>query len=323
MPIYFAPMEGVTDAIFRATHHACFSGVDKYFIPFISPTQNMVLTARERAEIIPENNAGVYAVAQILTKHADHFIWAANALADLGYQEVNLNMGCPSGTVTGKGKGSGMLRDLDHLKSFLDEVYAHSPIPVSIKTRIGFHSEAEWPALLELLRQYPVGELIIHPRTRRQFYKGIPFEEAYAPAFAAVPFPIILNGDLFTPENVQTSLLRYPKASGVMLGRGLIGNPALAQELCGGKPICLQTLRHFHDQLCEGYLSTGNAVLALVRMRMVTYYIASLFEDPHKPWKLIRKARSFEEYTAGARMLFEERNLLKTPYYSVLSEDAY
>lgn len=319
MPIYFAPMEGVTDILFRKAHHACFSGVDKYFIPFISPTKNMVFTPKELAEIAPENNGGMHAVAQILTKHAEHFLWAARALADQGYQEVNLNMGCPSGTVTGKGKGSGLLRNLDHLRAFLDDVYAHSPIPVSIKTRIGYHSEEEWPALLELLCQYPISELIIHPRTRQQFYRGIPWDEAYPSAFASASFPIVLNGDLFTPEDIRSALLRYPASSAVMLGRSLIGNPALAQELCGGEPIRLDTLKHFHDLLCESYLSTGNTVLALVRMRMITYYIASLFNDPIKPWKMIRKARNFEEYMDGARMLFEEHELLPVPYYRVLS----
>lgn len=320
MRIYFAPMEGVTDAIFRSVHHACFTGVDKYFIPFVSPTQNMVFSAKEIAEISPESNSGMYAVPQILTKHADHFLWAARSLADMGYQEINFNMGCPSGTVTGKGKGSGMLRDLKHLKEFLDEVYANSPIPISIKTRIGFHSEEEWPALLELLCQYPISELIIHPRTRRQFYKGIPMDDAYIPAFAAAPFPIVLNGDLFTPDDINSALARYPAASTVMLGRGIIGNPALAQEIHSGSSITHESLLRFHDQLCEAYLSTGNDVLALVRMRMITYYMASLFEDSHKPWKIIRKARTFEEYLIGARMLFEEHAFAKSPYYRVLTD---
>lgn len=320
MPIYFAPMEGVTDAVFRSVHCACFSGVDKYFMPFVSPTQNMVWEKKERYEIALENNAGAHTVPQILTKHADHFLWAASSMADLGYTEVNLNMGCPSGTVTGKGKGSGMLRDLKTLEAFLDEVYAHSPVPVSIKTRIGYLSEEEWPKLLELLCRYPVSELIIHPRTRKQFYKGVPFEEAYVPAFEKSPFPIVLNGDIFTPVHVQDALERHPKAAGVMLGRGLIGNPALARELCGGSMLTRDELIRFHDQLCEAYLAKGGSVLALVRMRMVTYYISSCFEDPQKPWKILRKARTFDEYLQGARMLFEEREMLPQPYYHLLDD---
>ena len=108
-PIYFAPMEGVTDAVYRRVHHAHFGGVDKYFIPFISPTQNLVLTPRERNNVSPDVNAGMRVVPQVLTKKADHFLWAAQLLHDMGYEEINLNIGCPSGTVTAKGKGAGML----------------------------------------------------------------------------------------------------------------------------------------------------------------------------------------------------------------------
>jgi len=320
MRIYFAPMEGVTDAIFRNTHHRFFSGVDKYFLPFISPTQNMVLTAKEWAEIAPQNNCGLHAVPQILTKNAEHFLWAAQQLADLGYTEVNFNMGCPSGTVTGKGKGSGMLRNPDALKSFLDEIFAHAPTAVSIKTRIGFLSEEEWPVLLSLLCDYPISELIIHPRTRKQFYKGTPFLDAYEPAFAACSAPIVPNGDMFTPAHCEAMQRRCPKTAALMLGRGLIGNPALARELSGGEKLNLSELRNFHDQLIENYLSSGNSVLALVRMRMVTYYIASCFENPHKPWKLMRKARTLEEYLTGARQLFEEHAMLEQPYYHVLED---
>jgi len=320
LPIYFAPMEGVTDAIYRRTHHQFFGGIEKYFVPFISPTQTMSLSAKELSEILPENNAGMTIVPQIMTKHADHFLWAAREMQAMGYQEVNLNMGCPSGTVTGKGKGSGLLRNLEHLRDFLDEIYAHSPIPVSIKTRIGFFSEEEWPAILELLSRYPMSEIIIHPRTRKQFYKGIPFDEAYQPAFDQLNAPIVLNGDLFTPDDVSAAMQRWPKASAVMLGRGIIGNPALAQELQGGEAITLETIRQFHDALVDAYLSTGNSILALVRMRMVTYYIASCFENAQKPWKIVRKAKTFEEYQAGAKLLFNEHAFLTEPYYQILDD---
>lgn len=320
MSIYFAPMEGVTDVIYRNVYRAFFTGVDKYFMPFVSPTQTMMWTPKELGEVLPENNPGMYVVPQILTKHADHFVWAAKGLADMGYTEVNLNMGCPSGTVTGKGKGSGLLRDLRTLEPFLDEIFAHSPIAVSIKTRIGYLSEEEWPKLLALLCRYPIHELIIHPRTRKQFYKGIPFSEAYRPAFEQCASPIVLNGDLYTPDDIRTALSNYPKTSAVMLGRGLVGNPALAQEVNGGQPLTRDMLVRFHDQLCKAYLDTGNTVLALVRMRMVTYYMCSCFEDAHKPWKQIRKARTYDEYLSGAKMLFEEKEMVKQPYYCVLDD---
>ena len=140
LPVYFAPLEGVTDTVYRQVHHTHFTGPVKYFIPFISPTQNLVLTPRERKNVDPQANAGLHAVRQVLTKNAAHFLWAANLLHDLGYEEVNLNAGCPSGTVTAKGKGAGLLQRPQELAWFLDEIFAHAPVRVSIKTRIGFSS---------------------------------------------------------------------------------------------------------------------------------------------------------------------------------------
>lgn len=317
MPLYFAPIESLTDAIFRQTHHACFPGIDKYFIPFLSPTESRAFTPKEWAEIAPEHNDGLHAVPQLLAKDARHFLWAASALADLGYPEVNLNLGCPSGTVTGKGKGSGLLRQPETLRRFLDEIYAHAPLAISIKTRIGFDSEEEWEPLVALLADYPIHELTIHPRTRSQFYKGVPHSEAYAAAFARLKVPLVCNGDLFSPEDCRALKTRYPHLAAAMLARGIVANPALAQELLGGPRLTLSALEQYHQRLCDAYMATGNRVLALVRLREAAYYMARCFENPRKPWKQMRKARTVEEYLEGAKRLFGEHTLLERPYFSV------
>ena len=172
MRYYFAPLEGITDSIFRALHSKYFPGVDRYYTPFLSPTVHRGLTAREAREIPKADTLTYEAVPQLLTKVSEDFLWLAGVCKDLGYREVNLNTGCPSGTVTAKGKGSGMLRDLGTLESFLDDIFEKSPLPISIKTRIGFYDKDEFPAILELYNRYPIQELTIHPRIRDQFYKG-------------------------------------------------------------------------------------------------------------------------------------------------------
>ena len=175
MRYYFAPMEGITSYLHRAIHRRFFPGVDQYYMPFVSPSQGHAFTKREKADLSPEHNAGVPAVPQLLTRRAEDFIWAAGELAYMGYREVNLNLGCPSGTVTAKGKGSGFLAFPEELERFLDEIYgANLPIDISIKTRLGVRDEGEFPALLELYNRYPVKELTIHPRVRTDFYKGAP-----------------------------------------------------------------------------------------------------------------------------------------------------
>lgn len=313
MKVYFAPLEGMTDEVFRRAHHDCFGGVDKYFIPFVSPTQNLVLTNKEQRAVSPAENAGVPVVPQILAKDAGHFLWVAQELADLGHTEVNLNMGCPSGTVTAKGKGAGMLRDLDSLAAFLDEIFARSPLPVSLKTRIGFETPDEWPVILSLLSRYPVHELIIHPRTRSQFYKGEVWMDAYAQA-VSLPYPVVYNGDLFTVEDCKKLSTAYPRTSGLMLGRGLLANPALAQALAGGDAITRTSLCSFHDRVFRAYQDRYQENVVLGRMRELMNHMACCFEDPHKPLKAIRKAKTASAYLDAANLLFD-LPLCDDPHY--------
>lgn len=315
MKIYFAPLEGVTDVVYRRTHAACFSGVDRYFIPFISPTHHLVLTPKEKRSVSPIENAGFHAVPQILTKYADQFLWAARELQALGYQEVNLNLGCPSGTVTAKGKGSGMLRDPAYLEAFLDEIFAHAPTAVSIKTRIGFSSEAEWDAIWTILSRYPASEFIIHPRTRTQFYKGVPCREAYAAALVSSSSPMVYNGDLFTVPDCTALMETYPQTSALMLGRGLLANPALAQELSGGAKLSRETLCLFHDRLYDAYLQTEPKNVALIRMRVHMNHLACCFKEPKKALKAIRKAQNEAAYLQAITRLFDEYEMCDTPCY--------
>ena len=172
MQYYFAPMEGLTDSIYRRIHHKYFPGVDRYYMPFISPTIHRQLTHKEDRELPLADSVPFRAVPQVLTKVPEDFLWASQICADRGYDEVNLNVGCPSGTVVSKGKGSGMLRDPANLDRFLDGIFESAPLPVSVKTRLGLTDPQEFPRILEIYNKYPIKELTIHPRVRKQFYDG-------------------------------------------------------------------------------------------------------------------------------------------------------
>ena len=315
-PIYFAPMEGVTDAVYRRVHHAHFGGVDKYFIPFISPTQNLVLTPRERNNVSPEVNAGLNVVPQVLTKKADHFLWAAHLLYDMGYEEINLNVGCPSGTVTAKGKGAGMLLDPRALDSFLEEIYAHTPVRVSIKTRIGFFSPDEFDELLDVYNRYPLHELIVHPRTREQYYKGTPHREIYAACEGSTRLSLVYNGDLFTPQDCQAFAAQHAATRALMLGRGMLANPALAQTAAGGTPLTRETLKAFHDDLFAAYREAYHTSAVLGRMREVAKNIACCFDGADKPLKAARKANSIPVYEDAMARLFGDYTLSANPCFS-------
>lgn len=315
MRICLAPLEGATDAIYRRIHHACFHGVTTYYIPFISPTQNLVFSGRDLNAIGPQHNAGVPVVPQLLTKEGSHFCWAATQLADMGYTEVNLNAGCPSGTVTSKFKGSGLLRDLDLLARLLDEVFAHSPLPVSVKTRIGFDNPDEWADILDLYNQYPIKELIVHPRTRTQQYGGEVNMDAFFFAVQNAKMPLMYNGDLFTAEDCHQLMARFPTVSGLMLGRGILANPALPQQVNGGEPLNREALLHFHNALLDAYTQRYQESIAVGRMREVMNRVASCFEEPAKPLKTIRKAKTLADYQAGANEFFSNHAMVENPHF--------
>lgn len=300
----FAPMEGITDYVFRTIHHRFFPGVDRYFAPFLSPTLDGRFTGKKRKDVLPENNPDLVLVPQLLTKRPEDYHWAARALAELGYKEVNLNLGCPSGTVVAKGKGSGLLAELDGLERFLDGVFEGTPIEISIKTRLGMQDPEEFPALLELFGHYPLRELIVHTRVREDYYKRPARLEAFALPLEKSRCPVIYNGDLTTVEAIHRFSERYPQAEAVMLGRGLIADPSLLRRLNGGPGVARGELKEYHDTLfsayCDAFQSERNA---LCRMKEIWFYMICLFEETEKLEKKLRKTTNPTEYRALAESI--------------------
>ena len=313
MDIRFAPMEGLTDTVYRRTHARHFTGVSKYYIPFVSPTQHHVFTPKELRAIGPGYNAGIPTVPQILAKEPAHFLWAAQEMQQMGYDEVNLNIGCPSGTVTAKGKGAGMLRDLYALDALLNEACTKLPIAISVKTRIGFESPEEWPEILDVLAEYPLREIIIHPRTRTGFYKEGTLQPETFRMAAERGLPLVYNGDLFTAGDCAAIQTEYPGMP-VMLGRGMICNPALAQEATGGEKLTKTALRAFHDDLWDAYRKDRTLEQAHSRMRELMIYMSCCFTDAEKAAKQVRKSNP-RTYDAAIERLFEHE-LAAPPCFS-------
>ena len=184
-------MEGITGHVFRRVHAECFGALDCYYTPFLPPPRvGNRFGGKAFKEIDPANNQGLNVVPQLMSKNADEFVWAARVLADMGYREVNLNLGCPSGTVVAKGKGSGFLRNLDGLEVFLLDVCERSPLPVSVKTRLGLESDDEYERVLDLYCRMPLAELIVHPRVQKDRYTGSPRKEFYGETLERAPFPV-------------------------------------------------------------------------------------------------------------------------------------
>ena len=317
MEYYFAPMEGITGAQFRQIHHSLFPGVDKYYIPFLSPTQDHVFTPRDLRAVLPEHNQGFHAVPQLLTRNAQDFLWAAGALADMGYEEVNLNLGCPSGTVTAKGKGAGLLGRREELERMLDGIFAAPPTAISLKTRLGMEDPEEFPALLELFSRYPVSLLIIHPRVRQDFYRRPVRMDSFRFALDHYRGPICFNGGLLTPEDCAAFTREFPQVDRVMLGQGLLTDPALVRRLRGGPAASREELRQFHDALYRTYLELfASQRNAAFHMKELWHYLSHRFQGPEKALKAIRKASTPQAYDAGVEQMF------RLPFTDWVGKDA-
>ena len=300
MRYYFAPMEGLTDSIYRRLHHKHFSGVDRYYMPFLSPTIHRSLTHREDRELPMAQSEAFHAVPQVLTKVSADFLWAAQVCLDRGYDEVNLNLGCPSGTVVSKGKGSGMLRDLNALDRFLEEIFTASPLPISVKTRLGLERSEEFPAILDIYNRYPIQELTIHPRVRKQFYSGNVDMELFRYAAENSRNPLCYNGDLTSMAQIEAFRVQFPGIESVMIGRGLVADPGL---LCGGTDKA--ALEAFMNDLLEEYTITfGGSRNAMFRLKENWGLLHPRFENVDKLWKRLRKTTDLAEYKAITAEIF-------------------
>ena len=300
MNYYFAPMEGLTDSIYRRLHHKYFPGVDRYYMPFLSPTIHRQLTHKEDRELPLADSVGFLAVPQVLTKVPEDFLWAAEVCRDRGYEEVNLNIGCPSGTVVSKGKGSGMLRDVNTLDAFLEEIFSKSPLPISVKTRLGLEKNEEFPAILEVLNRYPIQELTIHPRVRKQFYDGAVDMEMFDYAVKNSVNPLCYNGDILTIAQAEALQEKYPEIQSVMIGRGLIADPGM---LSGGTDKA--ALEGFMNELMAVYeVEFGGSRNAIFRLKENWGFLHNRFEGCDKLWKRLRKTTDAAEFKSITAEIF-------------------
>lgn len=301
MKIDFAPLEGITDSIYRKAHHAHFGGVDRYFMPFLSPTMHNTLTNKEDRELPMADSVDFCAVPQILTKVPADFLWAAQICADRGYEEVNLNIGCPSGTVVSKGKGAGMLANPVHLDDFFNEVFSKSPISVSVKTRIGITDAGEFPRLVEIFNQYPIKELIIHPRTRKDFYKAPIHMDAFEYAYTHCTAPLSYNGDVCNSDDIAAIQAQFPKLERIMIGRGLVGDPGMLTR----SGTTAESLEAFHTTLTQEYIKAfGSERNAMFRLKENWHHLICRFEGGEKLYKRLRKTTDIHEFRSITTEIF-------------------
>ena len=309
MNLYFAPLEGIGGYIYRNAQADYFEKADKYYSPFLAPNQNRSISPKEYKDIAPEHNEDITLVPQIMANNAEIFLKAAQELEQLGYKEINLNLGCPSRTVVTKYRGAGFLAKPDALEQFLEEVYSKLNIRLSLKTRLGMEDEEEFEHLLDIYNKFPVSELIIHPRVQTDYYKNTPRMESFLNALEKSKNPVVYNGDIFNKEKYQ-QVMKQMDVSAVMLGRGVLANPALFGEIRGTEKLSNERLWEFHERLLADYTQEMSGERnVLFKMKELWFYLAWSFTNTEKYEKKIRKAQHLSDYRLVVKQLFFEQEL--------------
>ncbi|MBU3127614.1 tRNA dihydrouridine synthase [Clostridium tagluense] len=312
MNFYFAPMEGLTGYIYRNAHNAFFNNIDKYFSPFIFANQSESFKTRELNDILPENNQGLLLIPQLLTNNAKDFIHTSKKIKLMGYNEINLNLGCPSGTVVSKNRGAGFLSKREELDVFLDEVFSESITKISLKIRIGKDKPEEFYDLIEIFNKYPIEELIIHPRIQKDFYKNKPNLKIFKEALSLSKNPVCYNGDIFTIKDYKEFSADFPRVDTVMFGRGLLGNPGLISSITNDIKLEKKLLKDFHDKIYEDYkrILFGDRNV-LFKMKELWFYMITVFSDNAKYAKKIKKSERLCDYYEAVSSLFREQDVLE------------
>jgi len=310
LPLYLAPLRGVTDYIFRSVYAAHFKGYDGALAPFISTVKGNSVKLTHIKDILPENNRTLPVVPQIIGNNPEEFIILAEQLFAMGYSTVNWNVGCPFPQVTRKKRGAGLLPFPDKIDSFLKQVLTRIPNRVSIKTRLGLNLKSEMQRFIPVFNSYPLAEIIVHPRTAKQMYSGNVDKEGFEEFAATCKHPMVYNGDITTPEVFAELTRRFPSVDRWMIGRGAITNPFFAESLRGIHVTALtpgQRLKSFHDALFEEYRDRiKNPGNVLDKLKGVWFYLAQALPESKTNLKRIQKARKLDHYSEIVWGIFEE-----------------
>lgn len=311
--ILMAPIQGVTDYHFRNTFQKFFKGVDELYSPFLRLDKEMQFKKSKVKDILAENNVGINLVPQILTNNANEFIYLSKYLFDLGYKHLNWNLGCPFAMVINRELGSGLLPHFNKINDLLEKVIPVIPSKLSIKMRIGLENEDDIFKILPILNNYPISEIIIHPRTGSQIYKGEVNTHIFEKCLSLTKHKICYNGDINTLKDFQNLKNRFNNLSSWMIGRGLVANPFLAEQIKQEKKDSQENkmlrFKEFHDALAKEYLERleGSSHF-LNKMRIFWEYFSLSFSNSHKAYKRIKKATSIDKYNLAVEQNFTNEN---------------
>ena len=310
LKLYMAPLQGFTDHTFRKVFAECFGGIDKYFIPYLSYGKGREIKKSQLREVLPENNMALPVIPQVLFSNEAELSDLIGLLKSYDYPEINLNLGCPYPMATNKGRGSAWLQKPEELSILLMHLFDQFPgTKFSVKMRAGMNDKQDCISIFEVLNQFPLEEIIFHPRTADQMYSGKADVELFASATPKVKHQLVYNGDILSASAYEEIKSNLPDQNHWMIGRGLQINPNLALQIRGAQQEMKQVrdkMREFHDQLLEEYSSRLNgAGHQLMKMNQFWTYFSESFENPHKAMKLVKKSSNLLKYNAAVTEIFK------------------
>lgn len=307
LPIHFAPLQGYTDAIYRRAHARIFGGIETYYSPFVRIERGEI-RRRDARDVNPENNQGLHLIPQLIAPEAEKAGQVISLFTENGYQEIDINLGCPFATLAKRHNGSGMLPYPEEVKALLNTIVEkYSELRFSIKLRLGWEKAEECLTLLPLLNELPLSHIILHPRLGKQQYKGEVDLNGFEAFYKGCEKPLLYNGDLHTTEDIETITERFPKLAGVVIGRGLLANPALAYEYQQGKMLSSDEMAkkvgQLHAEVFSSYQEQLQGGDLQLLMKMKSFWEYLLPKGDHKAKKVIHKTTKLDNYEAAVSNL--------------------
>lgn len=306
-----SPLQGFTDFRFRNALNKYFGGIDTYYSPYIRLNGKLIVKPSYERDLLPENNVGLEVIPQIITNDADEFLFVAKYVQEMGYKELNWNLGCPYPMVTKCGMGSGLISDFEKINTILDKVHSQSDIIVSMKMRLGYENSEEILQVLPVLERYPIKNIAIHARIGKQLYKGGVNLEAFQQCIDHTKLKLYYNGDITSVAKFNEMQQRFPSIDHWMIGRGLIADPFLPSMIKSNTSEYpknkMELFSAFHDSLYQGYSeSLSGSTHILLKMHHLWEYFSATFSNPHKVSKNIRKAKSIRNYEETVKEVFKK-----------------
>ncbi len=305
-----SPLQGFTDFRFRNAFHRYFGGIDTFYSPYIKLNGKLVIKGSYERDILPENNTTLEVIPQIITNDAEEFLFVANYVQQLGYKELNWNLGCPYPMVAKCGMGSGLISNTSQIEHILKRVHNETDIIVSMKMRMGYENPTEILDVFPILEQYPIKNIAIHARIGKQLYKGGVDLDSFQKCLDTSKQKIYYNGDITSVEKFRMMQERFPSIDHWMIGRGLIADPFLPAMIKNNTTDYpknrLEIFEAFHETIYrdyDAYLSGPTPI----RMKMLGFweYFSESFSNPQKTFKKIKKAGNSKNYEIAVKEIFK------------------